>query len=615
MDHNLWSLLVALGRNLGDPGPVTLSDIRDLLLEARLLRPFPGIAIGPDGPEISVNAVAEVEQAGLAFIRFLESTLDSIVMLITEPDKIVQGLAQLTKMMIMWKLADLGYPPAIEYRMRILTQVGEQVVWGLKGAELMADRLSQIASRVRWTIVWEIASLFIGVGEIRAALRGLSLGERAAAFARFLRVLGLAGRVAEGEQVVNQLTKLARVLRRSSTVLNTEDDILRLLAHLPEEDAARLGHALEAVDIDDTADLARLAATHPELGAIAESSLREIEALGTFAAKAGGLSDEVVRAARHLRGRGLSADELATLVGRIPDGEGARFARAMRGFEDVPNVSRNMLEAVADSTSRMDAVRVFGGEVFAAAHRRATGDLGALDGVLDALANRRATMSADDFQHLLDDLATGDSRHWRRFLGPEASLRQQAPGASHGLLTGGSRPYTWNPTTRRYTRAGHGGSTEVVEVYGDGRIRFWREQADGSLTDEAIQYNIALHGNQPSPRGGMTLQSNHGIQDAWVDEHFAGVVGSDDVPAILLTDSRTGSQHQRITSLQATDAATRATTRSGPFDATYWEMRQALIDHHVAAGIPQHYIDRLVAESDRVFLPFRTNPLFAHLFP
>lgn len=418
LDSQLWSMLIVLGQRFGDPTPFGLDNLIQLMGEARLMV-APGIRLGPNGPEISVVDLAEIEEAALGFVRFAGGTLESLWMMISHPDKIIEGVGQLVKMIVMVQLAQLGYQPAQQQINRILREMGQQVIYGLKGAQV-TGMASRIVSRIKWAIIWEVASWFVGVGEIRAAIRATGLTERAAALARLLRILGLAGRVAEGEAIASKLEKLARVMRRSSQVINREDEVLRLLAHLPEEDVSRLSRLLETVEVDETLNLRRMTQLHPELGEAAADSLRKVETLSQFAAKSGGLSDEVVEAFGLLSR--LSTNEIADLVRVVPPGEGARFARAVRtipatAFGSGGTASAEFLRAIAQNPSRMNVLANIGYDSFAAIYQRAGGNAQALDRYLAALSDLELAMPqntrAADFRRLLDRLANGEEAAWR----------------------------------------------------------------------------------------------------------------------------------------------------------------------------------------------------------
>jgi len=425
LDNELWSLLVVLGERFGGTESFSFNEFIQILLEARLLTVVPGISIGPNGPEIGVNALAEIEEAVRSALRTIEGFIDGIIMLIAHPDKIVEGIGQLIKMIVMFKLAELGYPPAQQFVGQLFTQMSRQVIFGLRGA-LVTGASQRFLRRIRWAIIWEVASLFVGVGEIQAALRALNITERAAAIARFVRLLGLAGRLAEGEQAATRISRFAALLSRSSRALRSEERALELLSHLPEEQATRLARALEGIEIDETTTLARLVQTNREVGELATASLRQAEALNELATKAGGLSTEVVEAFQRLtRAHG---NEVGDIIRHIPSGQGASFARAMRAIpQDVAlggRASSDMLRALAESPTRMDALSNLGYDAFSVIYTRVGRNPQTLDNYLESLTRIHGRLPREtraiEFRELLENLARNEARAWER-LEAEAS--------------------------------------------------------------------------------------------------------------------------------------------------------------------------------------------------
>ena len=506
MDVALWSLLTTVGQRFGSPEPLTLGDALRFMSEAGLLTvatPIPGISIGPNGPEISLGALAEIEESANSFIRFIKGIWDGIVMLLTRPDKVFEGLAQLLRMVVVFELAKLGYQPAIEVRNHVLTSIGTQLLHGFKGVAVLGLE-KRYLTRLKWAIIWEIASWFIGVGTVSAAVAGLGISAKAGAIARFLRLLGLAGEAAQAEKVGSILSRLANILSRSSRVLRTEEEVLVFLARLPEDDAARLARALEGIDLDDGMDLARLTAAHPELAGVAQDSLRNAETLSSLASKAGGFTDEIGSAFARLRGAGHSTEDLATLIGHVPEGEGARFAQMITRLPEEVSLgsgSLGVLRTVASSPSRMGAVSRYGLDTVSAAFRRAGADGALLDDYLEAIAAIEARMPSGtgpaDLQRFLERVQQRESSAMfeveeqirqgagKARLGPK--LRQAVNDWAQGFP---QRPAVNPGTNAHQFQVRECGATET-QVAGGGE-RVW---ADGLIPDEALLRDAKLTEN------------------------------------------------------------------------------------------------------------------------
>jgi hypothetical protein len=417
----LWSLFVTVGRRFGSSDAITFEFLVDLLQQAGLIpRNLDDVArritLSPT-VIISPDLLAEIEEAARGFVRFLGGSLEAIWLLISEPEKVVEGIAQLVKLAVMVQLAQLGYPPAVDYIGNILSQMSRQVVFGFRGAQILGIT-GNVLRRIKWAIIWEVASWFIGVGEVRAILSGVGITERVAAIARITRLLGLVGRATEAERIAGKLQSVARIVSRSSRRFGQEDEVLRILSRLPEEDVNRLARALEGIDIDETLDLARL---EQRLGD-ASDTLRRAETLSELATKAGGLSDEVVEVFHTLARRSqLTTDELADVVRLIPEGEGSRFIQTVRTIPETAlrpgsSASGDLLKAIAQSPQRMDALLNLGYDTFAAIYRRAGRRAETADQYLNALTdierNLPVETRATEFRQLLDGLEQGDIRAW-----------------------------------------------------------------------------------------------------------------------------------------------------------------------------------------------------------
>lgn len=412
LDHELWGLLTTVGQRFSTEefGVQELYEVMDQAGLLNMSTPIPGLSIGPDGPEFEIDVLAQIEEAALSFVRFVEGIWDSIVMLVTEPDKIIEGLAQLTKMIFVFELARIGYPPAIEMRNQILASMARTILDGIRGVHLLGvgDR---ILRRIKWALIWEIASWFVGIGEIRAAMTAMGASARVGAIARFLRLLGIIGEAARVEEATTGLARLARILSGTGRVLRTEEEVLVALSHLPDDEVTRLGRALEGVDLDDTMNLARLRTAHPDLAAVAEPSFVRAEVLHELASAAGGFTDDVVRAFARLSDGGHSAEQLAHIVSLIPEGEAHRFVRVMRMVPEDVSLSGarslSTLEAIATSPARMGDVERYGFRAVDAILEHTGRDTARADELLDALRLIDDELPEADHARQMRDLVEG----------------------------------------------------------------------------------------------------------------------------------------------------------------------------------------------------------------
>jgi len=126
-------------------------------------------------------------------------------------------------------LASLGFPSAVEKIANLLDGLSEKVLAGMRGA----DRLGcgeKVMRRIRWRLVWEIAALFVGVGEVKAAIKAVGLSEKLAGVLRFLAVLTRLGEVADAEVEGARLARLASMIKAERTAFASLDEAAELLS-------------------------------------------------------------------------------------------------------------------------------------------------------------------------------------------------------------------------------------------------------------------------------------------------------------------------------------------------------------------------------------------------
>ncbi|HEY0068343.1 MAG TPA: hypothetical protein VGE04_00085, partial [Chloroflexia bacterium] len=299
--------------------------------------------------------------------------------------------------------------------------------------------------------------------------------------------------------------------------LRREEELLQLMSHLPEEHVVRLSRLLEGAEIEESLDLARLAARHPELGEAARDTLRSAETLGELASKAGGLSDEIVEAFGKLAGGGrFTTEQVAGIVREVPRGEGARFARAMRSIP-VADVGREgaasaeFLHLIAGNPGRMDALANIAYAPFSAIYRRAGGEARAMDQYLNALTEIEIAMPpgsrATESQRLLDRLAEGDSAAWAQV--------EDARRAKYGFRTAVPpiAPPGVQAIEARITSQGHANLIrDMAEELGSHQDLYRRYMHElGELSDKQLDAISAIQ--QADKAGGLGAHNWYDVLD------------------------------------------------------------------------------------------------------
>ena len=422
INSQIWSLLVEVGKRFGDPGPITYRFLVELLQDAGLVpRDWKDIAkyisLGPDGPIISSDLFAEAEEAARSFVEFLGGAIEGIVMLVAHPDKLLEGIAQLVKLSVMAQLAEMGYPPAVQFVGSILKNLAPQVVYGFKGAVVLGIT-GQMLRRVKWAIIWEVASWFIGIGEVKAAISGIGITEKLSALGRLLRVLRLLGKAGEVEQTAAKMEHLARLLQKVS-ILTHEDEVLRLFSHLPEQDILRIARGMESADVHAVQSMAELTTKYPELAEAAQHALGRAEALYRLEARAGMLSDNLIEGFQKLATRsGFSNTELFNLMDSLPAEHAELYMRIIRGMPEsafgrgIGARGYNFFNNLAQRPRAMRFVSEANYETFSALYRHSNYDFARFEENLQALEDLVQKIPVDrrtvEYQRLLDRLRDGD---------------------------------------------------------------------------------------------------------------------------------------------------------------------------------------------------------------
>ncbi|MEV3912614.1 AHH domain-containing protein [Streptomyces canus] len=445
---NLWDLLVTVGSRFGRHTDFTVRGVANLVAEAFDLSPEAREEIRRNvltggAVQLSLWVLTEIETLAVAAVNLLMGFIEGLAMIVTRPAQIIEGLGQLVHLVLTFYLAGEGYKPAEAECAVLVKHIGRQLGDGLEGAALLHVG-ERVLARIKWAVVLEVASWFVGIGELKAVASAVGLTEKLASVLRFLALIGKAAEGVEGSRIAAGLPRVARAMRIGSAVLSdlrTDEDVLRLLSHLPVEDQRRLGEVLEHVDVAENSTLADLLA-HEQLKVV-EGPLRKAEILQTLAAKSGGLSEELAYAFRRLAGPGgFSEQELGRLAKALKPGEGKLFLAALEqiGLARIgpgAEVGMDFLTVLAADTRRMDAVRSVGYQVVQVAFDVAGGETAAFDAILLEIAlwqqEARRTDRAAAFSTMLERLERADPEAWRLVAGAHAAA---GPAVEHAAVLG-----------------------------------------------------------------------------------------------------------------------------------------------------------------------------------
>ena len=412
VDYELWTLFESIGQKYGAIKPVTLDGVWTLL-ESFGSTPFASTT--------AEDLETEISSMWDTFLDFLVASWESLLLIVTAPDKILKGVGEFGKMLIMQHLATsksvdlmakvLGLAGidelrewqsyATKYMESLLTAFGARLRRIMAGVEIVGVE-SELGIRLRWALLWEIVSMFIGVGEVKALLTAFKATFSLRMLSRVLRIFGVADDAADLAKYAAKFEELAGAIGTASDLVKAETEIIQLLNYLPERDALRL----KAV-FDELGD-AKIR-TLSDLGDLGLELQKKVESLSTLSQKAGGLTSEVIEAYQRLAGSLKDPDELLQIMRLVGENNGSLFAKVV---SIAPLEEAGFYKMLAQTESGMQAMIELGYPVIKNIYRRTGGDIGKLDEYLAAIDNLRSSLpkglQSTSLQKLFEDIGPVD---------------------------------------------------------------------------------------------------------------------------------------------------------------------------------------------------------------
>jgi len=409
LDSNVYDVLEYIGRHYGRQINFDSKYLIDILIGAGVIP-----AAGLLDPENELVGMAN------GFKTWILSNVEGLWFIISEPGKFLDALASLFEFLSIVDQAQRGNLYAIQFLIETVQSVGEKIKFAIIGANF-AHETRQILTRLRYALVFEVLSWFVGIGEIKSALGAANLSERLAGLARILRLLGLAGKAAEIPEAASKIERLAAFVARALRELNTAEDAIRLIGHLPAEDVAALGRVAETAELGKAADLAHLRQLLRGQEALLHDlnrSVGNLETLARVESKLGRqISQEGAEGLQRLMSHAdLSAAQVRKLVDGIADPDQlADFLSTLRHmaperFTGANRLGMDFLEKLSSSRRTMQFLREVDIETLGRIHLEQKGDIRQVERFLDNLETLRTeqAMSASEYRRLLDRLRDGD---------------------------------------------------------------------------------------------------------------------------------------------------------------------------------------------------------------
>jgi hypothetical protein len=365
-------------------------------------------------------------------VDWLSGTVEGIWMLLSRPDQVLEGLAHLAELLWLVEKAKYGDPEAQQFLTLMVRKAARSAALAIQGLRY-ADELGSpygkrttgagiagdIIGRLRAMVLTEVLSWFVGIGEVKAAIAAVSLGDRIAALAKLLGALVWLGRTGEA---LGDVARLQRVLRALGELAKVGEAarLARVVELLPAEHAALITKLAREVHLGEGAGIEALRAAvagKPEL-------LRAVDEVGDAMAVAGRLearaaevggvtADMVSGLQRLLRDSGWDRATLTQLIDDVPAGRLDEFMHAL-GFVEPAAFRRwgpETFRALGQRPRHLRLIREAGSDVFEASLRRHHGDWSAMERFIDGLeAERLRIADPAEYQRLLDRLRQGDAR-------------------------------------------------------------------------------------------------------------------------------------------------------------------------------------------------------------
>ncbi|SEP26531.1 HNH/Endo VII superfamily toxin with a SHH signature [Halogranum amylolyticum] len=555
LDSELWNLLISVGSRFADPGGISGTELLDIALSLGF-QLLPGHVDDP---------LEEAEEAWYGLVRWAVGTLEGVWSLLTEADKIVDGLHQLAMLIKMMALAVWGDARAQTYLSTIGEQLASSTVSGLKGAILLGVT-EDVIRRVKWAIIWEAASWFVGVGEVKALLTGgRAAGRSAVPLARISGSLMGFGGIENATAIAQKFQRLARLMSRASRASPT--DTLRYLSYLPDDELVRLGRALDSVNMRS---IRRLADIGGDTSDVVQSALERVRVLRALERTAGTLTDDLVAGlSRLMRHPEANAERLTNLMRLIDRQDTDLYMLVVRNISDVAIEGGLMrqrtfafFERLAQRPRVLGFIHNHGYETFSLLLRRSNYRYTRFTRYLDAIESILRGEGAVVQRSFLDELRDESSRAWRQVERHTRQLRE--------VTTGG-----------------------VLRQVGDRYV--YRRRRDGA---EIWEYEVGPYhrmvGQDPGHRGTASVfQAHHAVQGAWARARIPGY-NHNNAPTILLRDSYRGSPHQIITGRQR---ARQAGLQNRSFSD---ELRNVELDL-IEAEVPPRFRDEILNQVEDHF--------------
>lgn len=487
MDYAFGQLLMTIGRRFGAPS-LSNSDVMGLLNEIRINSGIPGIQVSGDGEvyfDLSPEIGDELWSALEGFLDTISAAVTGVADMILDPEAFFKGLGQLLYFVIMLRLSTLGNLDAQRHVGQVVAGISRHLGQAVHGLAIIqqnvpseAQFVREVQRNLKWRIIWEVVGLFVGVGEVIAfvdALKGARALEALSALSRGVSGLRQVTRFAEGSSGARLFGLVDSLDGRPLQ----EAHFLTVIDSLAIEEQGRIAALIRS--LDEGAELAG------ETLEAVQSVKRQADTIAQVQSHLGGDMTRATGFWSRARQKGIDGDELVRIVDDLPTDATAR-ANALNALEQIshmPSASAEMIQAVARSPLRVQAVESIGPHAFETIWNRAGGDPARADDLIRSLESQR-TSDPVAWQRRVDEYRDPHSEAWRELDPPvrprnpeqERLLRVSGDSANGSNLNAAQRAAETDIVGRSPRRIStREGYLYEVDI---GNGHHWRQRADGT---------------------------------------------------------------------------------------------------------------------------------------
>ena len=297
----------------------------------------------------------------------------------------------------------------------------------------------EVVQRYMYRIVWEIAGLFVGAGEIKAVLKGAGAGVRATAL--MVSKLGNKAEKVAAMERVGRIVDGAGELSKGVKAVDTA-------AHLPLRDVTAVSDGVSTANhLSQAKTVEQLAHTNPAaLVDVVRDAAVETKAAEALQDKLRGRLSKIADAAvDHMRTEGgLTEDQLLKLMQQVPESQADLFSRAVANLPraevlGLPGEAMASLYTQLARNPRLAELVARGNEyprLFAGLVKAKGQSFAEIERLLLQFEEEAGRLAGQDLARLTEDVAAGkidaletalrDSDGARKYAAQLAALKEPA---------------------------------------------------------------------------------------------------------------------------------------------------------------------------------------------